>query len=75
MLEIWLFDFFAEHKWAFNAMDQPVNSLKNMSKDDPVIQNVNMVRTKATAITKYVVGQTQEANSRYFRKKLDSANW
>ena len=56
-------------------MDQPVNSLKNMSKDDPVIQNVNMVRTKATAITKYVVGQTQEEISEKvkFSKLIDES--
>ena len=61
MLEIWVFDFFVEHKLAFDVMDQPVNGLKDMLKDDPVIQNENMTRTRATAIKKYIVGQTQEA--------------
>ena len=42
-------------------MDQLVNDLKDMLKDDSVIKNVNMVRKKVTPNAKYVVGQTQVA--------------
>lgn len=58
--EIKLTAFLSEHNVAFLATDHLTDVLKSCFKDSKIAKNMSLKRTKATAITKNVIGYCQK---------------
>lgn len=58
--EIMLAGYFAEHNLPFLASDHLIEVLKNIFPDSTIAKNINMKRTKTTAVIKNVIGATQK---------------
>lgn len=59
--EIKLTAFLAEHNVAFLASDHFTDLLKSCFKDSAIAQNINLKRTKATAIVKNVISASHKS--------------
>jgi len=55
--EIKLTTFIAEHNISFNSMDHFSDLIKNCFPDSEIAKNINLKRTKTTAIIKNVIGK------------------
>ncbi|XP_028982223.1 uncharacterized protein LOC114841408 [Diachasma alloeum] len=62
-LEIKLTGFFADHDIAFNCMNHLIDALKDGAPDSKIMAKMNLKRTKATAIVRNVIGETESSET------------
>lgn len=61
-LELSLAAFFAEHNVAINVVDHLIELLKNRIDDSKIVKDLQMKRTKCTAVIRNVLAETERNN-------------